>query len=130
MIEVLFQKISQGGRGAGNCCCNPERQVQGLQKILLLAESKDKKIFISNININELQQECILAQYLLSSQIFSPLPIELKILLQGVQKKMCFFQGFSVFCDLYLASSGLLLVVQNNDQPIGVTVHSYYFDYF
>ena len=41
-------------------------------------------------------------------------------------EKLC----FSVFCDLYFASTGLPLVIQKNGQPIGVTVHSHYFDYF
>ena len=36
-----------------------------------------------------------------------------------------FFQEFSKVCHLSLASTRLLLVVNKNHQPIGVTVHSY-----
>ena len=39
--------------------------------------------------------------------------------------KYCvFFQEFSIFCHLSLASTGLLLGCSKNSQPIRVTVHS------
>ena len=41
---------------------------------------------------------------------------------QGVHWILCFFQEFSKVCHLTLASTRLLLVVQNNYQLIGVTV--------
>ena len=46
--------------------------------------------------------------------------------IEGVQEKLCFFQKFSKFCHLSLASTGLLFCIgcRENVQPIGVSVHS------
>ena len=53
-------------------------------------------------------------------------PREIYILMYRVCIKYCiFFQEFSKVCDLSLASTQLLSVVQKNHQPKGVTVHSH-----